>query len=118
MLYLDCSGGSPEMGRNKRVTVNHDEIRGWVERYSGVPEIVDDPAAKNDRKAIRIDFPGDYDDLVSSRLRRKTNWDEFFLMFDQLEYAFVYDDPLRADQRPSDGFHFIRRDQAGRELFD
>lgn len=95
---------------NEKITTSHDEIRKWVEQYDGIPEIIDDPAAKADPTAIRINFPGREDDLVSKRLTRKISWDEFFKQFDRLDYAFSYQKHVPPDEHPSEAFHFIPRE--------
>ena len=100
----------------KKVTTDHQEIQVWAEKFRGRPEVIDDPRAGSDRVGIRIDFPGDYDDhAISRRVRKPVSWNEFFEKFDQLEYAFIYHEPLRSGTHPSDAYQFLKRERIGEE---
>ena len=94
---------------SEHTTTDQEEIRKWVERYKGRPEIIDDPTAEADKRTIRINFPGEDDDLVSPRLTRKVSWEEFFEEFERLQYAFSYQDEIAKRSHPSNAFHFVPR---------
>ena len=74
-----------------RTTINHDEIRSWVDARGGHPAVVapTENSRGNDGGLLRIDYdePGGNDD---DRLHRIT-WDEFFRIFDQNDLVFLYD---------------------------
>ena len=104
---------------SKKVTTDHEEIRRWAEKYRGRPEVRDDRRAGNARIGIRLDFPGRYDDsAISDRVRRRTSWEEFFAKFDELEYAFIYHDPVGAQTHPSDAYQFMKRERMAQEMYD
>lgn len=100
----------------KKVTTVHAEIQTWAERYRGRPEIIDDQRAGSDRVGIRIHFPGQFDEAISPRVRRRVTWEEFFEKFDQLEYAFIYYDPP-GKTHPSDAYQFIKRERMQEEIY-
>jgi len=69
-------------------TIDHDEIRKWVEERGGHPAVVADTEDKGRSGGVlRIDFdePGGNDD----RGLRRIGWDEFFQTFDQSDLAFL-----------------------------
>jgi hypothetical protein len=98
------------MEQAHRVTVNHEEVRGWAERNGGTPQVIDDPAAGSDKVGIRIDFPGRGDDtyLADSSHARPITWAEFFELFERHELLFVYQED--ADPRSvADSYRFEPR---------
>ena len=91
-----------------KTTLNHDEIRKWVEQRGGHPAVVA-ATENNDRPGglLRIDYdePGGNDD---TRLHR-ISWEEFFEIFDRNDLAFLHDP--EGDSRFS---KFVEKESAGR----
>lgn len=84
-----------------RQTVDHDEIRQWVERRGGRPAFV---GRSRKVPGLRIDFP-QY--RIKAALRRIT-WDEFFNTFEAGGCAFVYGEETEPGQL-SRFYRFIKR---------
>jgi hypothetical protein len=79
------SGRSSHSGQ---VTVDHDEIREWVEQRGGTPSTVS--GTERDSEAaglLRIDFPG----YSGKGTLEPIDWDEFFEKFEESKLAFLYD---------------------------
>ena len=70
------------------MTIDHDEIREWVEARGGSPAKVE--GTERGREAaglLRIDFPGySGQDTITA-----IDWDEFFEKFEEEKLAFLYD---------------------------
>jgi hypothetical protein len=67
-------------------TIDHDEIRRWVESHGGHPATVKRTRSKGDVGLIRIDFPG----FSGEDSLQPISWDEWFAKFDEQELAFIY----------------------------
>jgi hypothetical protein len=70
------------------VTIDHDEIRQWVESRGGHPATVS--GTERDSEAaglLRIDFPG----YSGEATLEPIEWDEFFEKFEEAKLAFLYD---------------------------
>jgi hypothetical protein len=65
------------------VTIDHEDIRRWVEARGGRPARV-----KGTGPILRIDFPG----YSGEETLEPISWDEFFRHFDERNLAFVYQD--------------------------
>src|SRR5688500_16121883 len=72
-----ADGGDP-MASTSTTTVDHDEIRTWVEAHDGKPAIVRDTGDDRGGGVLRIDFPGGAGD---DRLEQ-VDWDTWFETFD------------------------------------
>jgi hypothetical protein len=94
----------------KKATISHGEIREWIERHQGKPEIFDDPGALGDQPGIRISFPGDRPhQLMQAAVESKeVSWEEFFTLFEKLRLMFIYHDP-HDGEKPIDAYKFIKR---------
>lgn len=68
-----------------KVTVNHNEIRRWVEQRGGHPACVKG-TERSDSCLLRIDYPG----FGGEGRLEPIEWDEFFDTFDKNKLAFVY----------------------------
>jgi hypothetical protein len=79
-----------------KATIDHDEIREWVESHGGHPAMVKSTARNGQGGILRIDFPG----FSGERSLKEVSWDEFFEKFEQSELAFLYQDQT-ASARPS-----------------
>ena len=72
------------MAGSSNQTTDHDTIRKWAEERGGRPARVSGTGNGDDPGILRIDFPGDEDNL------EQISWDEWFKAFDENELAFVY----------------------------
>jgi hypothetical protein len=71
-----------------KVTIDHDEIRRWVEARRGVPAHVKGTGGDSDDPGLlRIDFP----DGPEKNLE-PISWDEWFKKFDEKQLAFIYEE--------------------------
>lgn len=77
-------GGSSRSGKT---TIDHNEIKRWVEAHGGHPALV-----KRTRQGgkgggvLRIDFPG----FSGEKSLAPVSWDEWFEVFDERALAFLY----------------------------
>ena len=69
-----------------KVTVDHDEIRSWVEERGGHPACVKGTGGRSDPGVLRIDYPG----FSGEETLQEINWDEFFKGFEDNKLAFLY----------------------------
>ncbi len=67
-------------------TINHQEIKRWVERHGGHPATVKRTRGSTDVGLIRIDFPG----FSGAGTLQPIEWDEWFAKFDEQGLAFLY----------------------------
>jgi len=79
-----------------KATIDHDEIRDWVEEHGGHPAMVKSTARDGRGGILRIDFPG----FSGARTLEEVSWEEFFDKFEESELAFLYQDQTRS-ARPS-----------------
>jgi hypothetical protein len=85
-------------------TINHDEIRKWVEERGGRPARVKRTAEKGDEGGIlRIDFGEPEKSL------EEISWDDFFEVFDDRKLAFLHQDQKSGSEQ-SYFFKFVHRD--------
>lgn len=97
-------------------TIKHNEIRNWVTKYKGKPELIDDQDAAGDKVGIRINFPGKIDDaLISDDKTIEASWKRFFEIFDKNSLAFQYDPKPKA-QDLSLAYRFINRAELENKL--
>lgn len=82
-----------------KATIDHDEIRNWVEKHGGCPAHVKRTGDKNDPGILRIDFPG----FSGQQSLERISWDRFFEWFDENELALLYQDDSRFNK-------FVSRD--------
>jgi hypothetical protein len=74
-------------------TIDHDEIKRWVESHGGHPATVKSTRSKGDVGMIRIDFPG----FSGEDSLQAISWDEWFSKFDEQELAFIYQQGKRTN---------------------
>jgi hypothetical protein len=94
------------MASKTKTTIDHDEIRNWVEEHGGKPAVVRGTGADGDAGILRIDFPGG---AGEDQLEHVT-WDEWFEKFDDSNLAFLYQDE-KASGEDSTFFKLVRRDR-------
>ena len=94
----------------EKTTTDHEEIKKWVEKYQGKPEVIDHPTAHGDTVGLRINFPGSTDeDMLSADTQPKyIPWEKFFEIFEEQGLAFIYTDAERMPD-PSYAYRFIKR---------
>jgi hypothetical protein len=73
------------MGSAKR-TIDHDEIRKWVEAHGGKPAHVKHTTEGNDPGVLRIDYPG----YSGEDTLEEIGWDQWFDWFEKNNLAFLY----------------------------
>ena len=69
-----------------KTTIDHDEIRAWVEERGGFPAHVTRTAKDDDLGVLRIDFPG----FSGEDTLERVEWDQWFEAFDANGLAFLY----------------------------
>ena len=85
-------------------TVDHDEIRRWVEEHGGRPARVRG-TGNGDAGVLRIDFPGG----AGEEALEPISWDEWFRTFDEQRLALVYQE-RKADGEDSTFAKLVRRE--------
>ena len=68
------------------VTIDHAEIRRWVDERGGYPARVKRTGSDRDTGILRIDYPG----LSGRETLERISWDEFFKAFEENNLAFLY----------------------------
>ena len=76
------------MAHSANRTIDHDEIRRWVEQRGGKPAHVKRTTDGGDPGVLRIDFPG----FSGEGTLEELAWDEWLDWFDRNELAFLYQD--------------------------
>jgi hypothetical protein len=94
------------MSASSKVTIDHDEIRAWVEARGGKPSDVIGTGGKEDVGLLRIDFPG----YSGEGSLEEISWDEFFEKFEEKQLAFLYQEET-ADGHESRFCKLINRKQ-------
>jgi len=71
-----------------KATIDHDEIRRWVEERGGKPAVVKRTANGRQPGIRRIDFPG----FSGEQSLEELEWDQWFERFDSANLGFLYQD--------------------------
>jgi hypothetical protein len=100
------SSSQSDCDASSQVTVDHEEIRRWVEERGGHPACVKGTDSGNSC-LLRIDYPGFGGD---DRLE-PMDWEDFFHTFDQQNLAFLYQETTK-DCDPSRFSKLISRGSA------
>jgi hypothetical protein len=79
---------SVKVSGSAKATVDHDEIREWVESHGGHPAMVKRTARNGKGGILRIDFPG----YSGEKSLEEVSWDDFFEKFEESQLAFLYQD--------------------------
>ncbi len=100
------------MNNDWEITTDHQKIRDWAEMHFASPEIVDDFEAGSDKPVLRLDFPGEADDifLPNSSKDFELTWEEFFRRFEEENYAFEYI-PNYGGESPDWAYKFVKREE-------
>jgi hypothetical protein len=99
----EVTGMSKRAKAGATTTIDHDEIRHWVEARSGKPAKVSDTDGRKGSGILRIDFS-----RPEARLTQ-ISWDEFSEIFEGQELAFLHEEET-SDGKPSYFNKFVSRD--------
>lgn len=88
-----------------QATIDHDEIREWVEQHGGHPAAVKRTRRGKTPGILRIDFPG----LGGEDSLEPISWEEFFARFEESQLAFLHQDRTKTG-RPSRFNKLVARD--------
>jgi hypothetical protein len=76
-----------------KATIDHDEIRKWVEARGGIPAHVKRTGSKRGNPGVlRIDYPG----FSGEESLEQIDWDQWFDWFDRDKLAFLYQDEKKS----------------------
>ncbi|XXX79925.1 lipocalin/fatty-acid binding family protein [Sorangium sp. So ce134] len=89
-------GKGAEDDHSSHMTIDHDEIRAWVEARGGRPATVTRTEKNGEPGVLRIDFPG----FSGEDTLEEISWDDFFAKFEESNLAFVYQE-AKASGEPS-----------------
>ncbi len=78
----------PRTERSAKMTMDHEEIRQWVESRGGHPATVKRTGGRGDPGILRIDFPG----FSGQQSLTSISWDDFFEKFEEEKLAMLYQD--------------------------
>lgn len=76
------------MPGSAKATIDHEEIRRWVEARGGCPAHVKRTGRGDDPGMLRIDFPG----YSGKQTLERISWEQFFEWFEKNELAFLHQD--------------------------
>src|SRR5918911_1353634 len=76
------------MAHSAKRTIDHDEIRRWVEARGGKPAHVKRTTQGDDPGVLRIDYPG----YSGQDTLEPISWDQWFDWFERNNLAFLYQD--------------------------
>lgn len=88
-----------------QVTIDHEQIKQWVEDHGGCPAQVKRTSGRNGAGLLRIDYPG----YSGQKSLETISWDDFFEKFDSSKLAFLYQDRTKSG-RPSRFSKLVSRD--------
>jgi hypothetical protein len=94
------------MAGSATATIDHDEIRAWVEARSGYPARVKRGGRDGQPGLLRIDYEG----ASGVRGLEPISWDDFFDWFERNKLAFLHQDTT-ASGRQSRFCKLVRRDE-------
>jgi hypothetical protein len=94
------------MSAKSHRTIDHDEIRRWVEERGGNPATVKRTGDKNEPGILRIDFPG----FSGEGTLEPISWEDFFEKFEEAQLAFLYQEET-ADGNTSRFSKLVRRNE-------
>lgn len=101
------------MSAKSHRTIDHDEIRRWVEERGGNPATVKRTGDKKEPGILRIDFPG----YSGEGSLEPISWDDFFEKFEEAQLAFLYQEET-ADGNTSRFSKLVRRSGEDEEEAD
>jgi hypothetical protein len=93
------------MTQESKTTIDHDEIRAWIEARNGTPATVSSTSDDDEPGILRVLFQ----EQESGKSLEKISWEDFFEKFEEEKLAFLYQDETK-DGRTSRFFKFVQRD--------
>lgn len=78
-------------GADSHTTVDHDEIRKWVQERGGHPSTVKRTMKGHEPGLLRIDFPG----FSGEGTLEEISWEDFFEKFEKEHLAFLYQEETK-----------------------
>ncbi len=87
-----------------KITINHEEIKNWVEEHDGKPVKVKGTGGDGDPGILRIDFPGGAGEESLERI----SWSDWFDKFEENRLAFLYQEHKKTGE-DSTFFKLVRR---------
>jgi hypothetical protein len=98
------------MADETKSTTNIIEIRNWVERLKGKPEMLGGITGEG-VVTLRFAFPGNDDDkyLSDKKERKELSWEEFEEKFNTMNLVFEYEDREKIGD-PSSSYRFYVRE--------
>lgn len=88
------------------ITIDHDEIKNWVEARGGHPATVKG-TSRGKAGVLRIDYPG----YKGEKSLQEISWDDFFEKFESDSLAFLYQEKTASGRKSR--FSKIVRDHSG-----
>ena len=79
------------MAATSKTTIDHEEIRNWVEEREGKPARVKGTDKAGKGGLLRIDYPG----FTGEDTLETITWEEFFTAFEENNLAFLYQDETK-----------------------
>jgi hypothetical protein len=81
---------------DSKITIDHNEIRSWVEERGGHPAKVKGTgrAGEHGGGLLRIDYPG----YSGTDTLEEITWEQFFDQFEKAGLAFLYQDKLESGE--------------------
>lgn len=92
------------MASESKTSVDHDEIRQWVEKNEGSPACVRSTGDADDPGILRFDFPGGAGEDALQHI----SWEDWFDKFDAERLALLYQEH-KADGEASTFFKIVKR---------
>lgn len=102
---------STKASRNRRVLIEHDEIREWAEARGAKPATVSATLTDEDVGIIRLDFPG----YTGAGSLETIEWDEWFAKFDESGLALIVEE-VTAGGETSNFNKLVRRESVEDEI--
>jgi len=97
------------MSAEAKTTINHEEIRRWVEERGGHPARVKGTDDKGSG-VLRIDYPG----FSGEERLEEITWEDFFSGFEDNKLAFLYQEETKSGSE-SRFSKLIERETKGKE---
>jgi hypothetical protein len=101
------------MASLSHTTIDHEEIRRWVEEHDGEPASVRGTEGGDEAGVLRIDFPGG----AGADQLEHISWDEWFEKFEEADLAFLYQE-RKASGEDSTFFKLVSREEADVDDYD
>jgi hypothetical protein len=95
-----------ETKSKSNVTVDHDEIRQWVEEHGGKPATVRGTQTEGEPGVLRIDFPGGSGEESLEHI----SWEDWLDKFERNNLAFLYQKE-KASGEGSTFFKLVNRNE-------